>query len=147
LSSSGGSIPKNVTLTGIKFPLMLAHEKVIAEDKGKKIETYALYVSAPSAFIEPVKKLMDGVIITADIQGITEHQLTTKKKTITSQLQQTMQCDYPGQATWQINSSLSSANSYKPRGTAMLALGDLAGHLEPKGKEETQWDIGRVTCW
>ena len=70
-----------------------------------------------------------------DIQCISEHQRDTTKSQVTQNLQEETQKAYPGQTILQIDSSQStSAQSYKPGGTAILAMGDIVGRLEPKGR-------------
>jgi hypothetical protein len=76
----------------------------------------------------------DQDLLTVDLQGISEHQLDTNQQPLVSDLQTNLRRSYPGQSTIQIDSSASSAvNTYKPGGTALIAVGDIAGRLESGG--------------
>jgi hypothetical protein len=77
----------------------------------------------------------DQQLLEVDFQAIPEHQLDTQKLTVRNQLQSSLRSDFPGQATLQIDSSPSDApHTYKAGGTALLAIGNIVGRLEPKGK-------------
>ena len=79
--------------------------------------------------------LYDQSSLTADIFAISEHCLDTSKLQIQQSLQKTLQREFPGKAILQFNSSANpSINNYKPGGTGMIALGDIVGRLEPKGR-------------
>jgi hypothetical protein len=74
-------------------------------------------------------------LLAVDIQGISEHQLDTNQQPLVSDLQTNLRRSYPSQSTLQIDSSASGAlNTYKPGGTALLAVGDVVGRLESSGK-------------
>jgi hypothetical protein len=77
----------------------------------------------------------DQKLLDADIQGVSEHLLATEKHQVEQQLHSQLRRDFPGQAVLQINSSPSIApNSYKAGGTAIMALGNIGGRLEPASK-------------
>lgn len=77
----------------------------------------------------------DQDFLTVDVQGISEHLLDTTKLSVTNHLESQLRRDYPNQATIQIDSSPSTAvHNFKPGGTAILALGNIVGRLEPTGK-------------
>jgi hypothetical protein len=77
----------------------------------------------------------DQNLLTVDLQGISEHQLDTNQHPLISALQSNLRRSYPGQSTLQIDSSASSAlYTYKPGGTAIIAVGDIVGRFESGGK-------------
>jgi hypothetical protein len=77
----------------------------------------------------------DQDLLMVDLQGTSEHQLDTNQQPLVSALQTNLRSSYPGQSTLQIDSSASSAiYTYKPGGTAIIAVGDIVGRLESGGK-------------
>jgi hypothetical protein len=79
--------------------------------------------------------LYNQATLTIDIFALSEHCLDTSKFQIKQSLQTTLQREFPGKATMQVDSSANpSINNYKPGGTGLIALGDVVGRLEPKGK-------------
>ena len=70
-----------------------------------------------------------------DIQGFSEHCLDTTKFQVYNGAQETIRRHYQGQIALQMDSSRETAlNVYKPGGTGILALGDVVGRQEPRGR-------------
>lgn len=70
-----------------------------------------------------------------DIQAFSEHCLDTTKFYVNHKAREIIRQQYPGQASLHWNSSTESAlNIYKPGGTGLLTLGQIASRLEPDGK-------------
>jgi len=74
-------------------------------------------------------------LLHVDIQGFSEHCLDTTKFHVQHRAQELIRQHYSNQFALHLNSSQEAAvNIYKPGGTGILALGDVASRLEPQGK-------------
>jgi hypothetical protein len=75
-------------------------------------------------------------LLQVDIQCFSEHCLDTTKYQVTNRIVESLQRQYPGQHSLQLQSSNESAvNIYKPGGTGILAIGTIVGRQEPNGRD------------